>query len=65
MIVRRTLAEVNAVLAGATLVASFARFKASMAMVSGERTSFCPGGGWVLVAMVKMQDARKRCTCGM
>jgi hypothetical protein len=35
----RTLAEVNAVLAGVTLVTSFARFKASMAMSSEERTS--------------------------
>jgi len=51
--VRRTLAEVNAVLAGVTPVASFARFKASMAVFSEERVSFCP---WVSVAMVKIQD---------
>ena len=42
----------NAVLAGVTFVASFARFKASMAVFSEERVSFCP---WVLVAMVKVE----------
>ena len=50
---RRTLAEVNAILAGVTPVASLARFKASMAVFSEERVSFRP---WVLVAMVKVQD---------
>ena len=53
-IVRRTLAEVNADLAGITPVDSFARFKASMAVFSEERVSFCP---CVLVAMVRMQDS--------
>jgi len=54
--VRRTLAEVSAALAGATLVAPFARLKVPMAMFSEERASCCP---WVLVAMV--ETPRKRC----
>ena len=49
--------EVNAVLTGVTLVVSFARFRASMAMFSEERASICPCSRWVLVAMVKMQDS--------
>jgi len=44
IIVRRIPAEVNAVLAGVTLVVSFARFKASMAMFSEERTPSLPCG---------------------
>ena len=52
--VRRTLAEVNAVLVGVPPVTSFARFKAPMAEFSEERASFRP---WLLVAMVKMQDS--------
>ena len=52
--VRRTLAEVNSVLAGVTPVDSFARFKAPMTVFGEERASFCP---WVPVAMVKMQDS--------
>jgi len=55
--VRRTLAEVYAVLAGVTPVASFARFKASMAVFSEESVSFCP---WVSVAMVKIQDGSEK-----
>jgi len=55
--VRRTLAEVNTVLTGVTFVASFARFKASMAVFSEERTSFCP---WVSVAIARTQDNCKK-----
>ena len=59
-IVRRTLAEVNADLAGITPVDSFARFKASMAVFSEERVSFRP---WVSVVMVRCKiAARKRCS---
>jgi len=54
--VRRTPAEVNAALAGVTLVAPFARFKVPMAMFSEESASCCP---WVSVAMV--ETTRKRC----
>ena len=50
---RRTVAEVNAVSTGIILVASFARFKASIAMLSEERESSCPFGRWDLVAMVE------------
>ena len=54
--VRRTPAEVNAALAGATLVAPFARFKVPAAMFSEERASCCP---WVSVAMSGVQVVRK------
>ena len=54
--VRRTPAEVNAALAGATLVAPFARFKVPTAMLSEERSSRCP---WVSVAMSSVQVVRK------
>jgi len=57
MMVRRTPAEVNAALTDITLVASFARFKASMAVFSEERISFCPFGRLVLVAMVEIKDS--------
>jgi len=57
IVVRRALAEVNAVLADATPVASFARFKALIVVFSDERTSFRP---WVSVAMVKVQDSREK-----
>ena len=49
----------NVALAGVTLVASFARFKAPMATVSDERTPSCPFGRWDLSAMV--EATRKRC----
>jgi len=52
----RTPAEVNAALAGATLVAPFARFKVSTAVFSEERSSCCP---WVLAAMSGVQVVRK------
>jgi len=54
--VRRASAEVNAALAGATLVAPFTRFKVPMAMFSEESASCCP---WASVAMV--ETTRKRC----
>ena len=46
----------NAALADATLVASFARFKVPMFVFSEESASCCP---WVSVAMVEI--TRKRC----
>jgi len=49
--VRRTPAEVNAALAGVTLVVSFARFKVPIATFSDGRTS------WDLSPMVEI--ARK------
>jgi hypothetical protein len=60
MIVRRTVAEVNAVLAGVTLVASFAIFKASIAIFNGseERTPSRPFGRWVFVVMVETGDSQ-------
>ena len=54
IIVRRTLAEVNAALAGVTLVASFARFKVSMAVSNGGRAPSLPCGRWDLPAMVEV-----------
>jgi hypothetical protein len=55
--VRRRLAEVNATLAGITLVASFARFKASMARSNEERAPSLLCGRWDLLAMVEIQDS--------
>ena len=55
--VRRTLVEANAVLTDITLVSSFARFKVSMAVFSEDRTSFCPFGRLVLVAMVEIKGS--------
>ena len=52
MIVRRSLGDSNAALAGVTLVASFAISKASMATFSEERGPF---GRWGLVAIVEMR----------
>ena len=54
--VRRTPAEVNAALAGATLVVPFARFKVPMAVFSEEKVSRCP---CVSVAMSDVQVVRK------
>jgi len=51
-------AEVNVALAGVALFASFARFKAPMAMFSDERTPSRPFGPWDLSAMI--ETARKR-----
>jgi hypothetical protein len=57
IIVRRILAEVNAALAGVTLVAPFARFKAPMATFSDERAPSRPLGLWDLSAVVEaMRD---------
>jgi len=53
IIVRRTLAEVNAALAGVTFVATFARFKVSIAISNGERIPSFPCGRWDLLAIVK------------
>ena len=55
MIVRRTPAEVNVALAGITLVASFARFKALMAAFSEERAQSCSFCLRDLSAMVETQ----------
>jgi len=57
--VRRTLAEANVALAGATLVASFAQFKIPMAEFSEERTSSRSFCRWDLSAMI--EATRKRC----
>jgi len=61
IMVRRTLAEVNTVLAGVTLVPSFARFSPSMAILSEERTPSSPFGCWELSAMAAQIGARKWC----
>jgi len=57
--VRRTLAEVNAVLAGITFVATFARFSPPMATFSEERTLSLPSklGRWELPAMADTQSS--------
>ena len=52
-------AEVDVASAGVTLVASFARFKASMVLFSDERTPSRPFGRWDFSAMV--EATRKRC----
>ena len=64
MIVRRSLADSNAGLAGAVPVASFARFKASIAMLS-ESTPSRPFGRWDLVSMVETQDIVGGAVCGL
>ena len=57
---RRMATEPIIALAGVALEASLARFRASMAMFSEERTPSCPFGCWDLSVMVKGQDSRER-----
>lgn len=56
IITRRRLAEVNAALAGITLVAPFARFKASMAMSNEGRVPSLPRGRWYFSVMIEILD---------
>jgi len=55
IIVRRTLTVPKTALAGVMLETSFARFKASMAIFSEERTPSRPFGRWEPGAMAGMQ----------
>jgi hypothetical protein len=56
--VRRSLAELNAALAGVVLDTSFARFNASlMAVFSEEIAPSRPLGRWGLVAIVERQGS--------
>ena len=59
MVVRRTLAEVNTVLAGITVVACFARSSPPMAAFSEERTPFLPFSRWDLSVMVEAEGSHE------
>ena len=56
-ITRRMLTELKTALAGVTLESSFARFRASMAIFSEERTASRPFGRWDLSAMVEKKGS--------
>ena len=59
MVVRRTLAEVNTVLAGITVVACFARSSPPMAAFNEERTPFLPFSRWDLSVMVETEGSHE------
>ena len=56
--------EANAVFAGVTLEASFARLRASIATFSEERAPSCPFGRWDIVAMVGTQGSHEEAERG-
>ena len=63
---RRTLTEPKTALAGVMLEISFARFVASMATSSEERTLPRPFGRWELLSMNRTKAvARERCKVGV
>ena len=63
IIVRITLTEPKTALAGVMLEASFARFKASMAVFNTETTPSCSLGRWDSVFIVEVEVAgREPCS---